>query len=274
MCRSTLAFLAALLAGGTGVFASVPTEKAVTWREEASRILEARRSDPPPVRRAVQQRTSHPWKRNIMTTVFWIGEAAARNNPVPNDKSSWDTRWAHNYGGYDDPDPDARRGYLPANFIPRQNPFYIALPYNDITRSGTKTEAAKVVPWFKDTFVRSGQSVLKGRWIAVHYRGRIAYAQWEDVGPFRTDHWEYVFGNERPSPNRNGGAGLDVSPAVRDYLGMKTNDFVDWRFVEFSEVPVGPWALLGDNNCFIKYRRGISRDLASADATFSSSRAN
>jgi hypothetical protein len=55
---------------------------------------------------------------------------------------------------------------------------------------------------------------------------------------------------------------------------MKTNDFVDWRFVEFSEVPVGPWALLGDNNCFIKYRRGISRDLASADATFSSSRAN
>jgi hypothetical protein len=192
---------------------------------------------------------------------------------VPNDKSSWDTRWASNYGGYDNPDPRARRGYLPASFIPRQNPFYIALPYNDVTLGGTKAEAAEVVPWFKDTFVSSGRSVLKGRWLAIHYRGRVAFAQWEDVGPFRTDHWEYVFGDERPSPNRNKAAGLDISPAVRDYLGMKTNDYVDWRFVEFAEVPMGPWALHGENNCFIKLRRGTSRDLADASPS-SPSRAN
>jgi hypothetical protein len=173
-----------------------------------------------------------------MTTVFWIGEAAAQNNPVPNDKSSWDTRWASNYGGYDNPDPRARRGYLPASFIPRQNPFYIALPYNDVTRGGTKAEAAEVVPWFKDSFVSSGRSVLKGRWLAIHYRGRVAFAQWEDVGPFRTDHWEYVFGDERPAPNRNGGAGLDVSPAVRDYLGMRGKDLADGKFVDVAQVPV------------------------------------
>ena len=250
--------------GGT-LLAAIGTAKEYVWREEAARILDSRRAESPPVRRAAP-RSPHPWKRNIMTTVFWIGEAAARNNPVPNDKSSWDTRWVDNYGGYDNPDPRARRGYLPAAFVPRQNPFYIALPYNDITRGGTKTEAAKVIPWFNDAFVRCGQSVLKGRWIAIHYRGRVAFAQWEDVGPFRTDHWEYVFGDERPSPNRNKAAGLDISPAVRDYLGMKTNDYVDWRFVEFSEVPLGPWALHGDNNCFIKYRRGISRDLADAGA--------
>jgi hypothetical protein len=115
--------------------------------------------------------------------------------------------------------------------------------------------------------------VLKGRWLAIHYRGRVAFAQWEDVGPFRTDHWEYVFGDERPSANRNKGAGLDISPAVRDYLGMKTNDYVDWRFVEFAEVPMGPWALHGENNCFIKLRRGTSRDLADASPS-SPSRAN
>ena len=138
-----------------------------------------------------------------------------------------------------------------------------------MTRGGTKAEAARVIPWFKDSFVRSGQSVCKGRWLAVHYRGRIAYAQWEDVGPFRTDHWEYVFGDERPAPNRNGAAGLDISPAVRDYLGMATNDRVDWRFVEIEEVPVGPWSLHGDTNSF----RKTKRDLAAA-TTPSSTRAN
>jgi hypothetical protein len=43
-------------------------------------------------------------------------------------------------------------------------------------------------------------------------------------GPFRTDYWQYVFGNERPKLNLNKGAGLDVSPAVRDYLGLSDTD--------------------------------------------------
>ena len=70
-------------------------------------------------------------------------------------------------------------------------------------------------------------------------------------GTFRTDHWQYVFGNERPKPNLNKGAGLDVSPAVRDYLGLKQTDVTDWRFVDFSEVPRGPWSTLGENNTFV-----------------------
>jgi hypothetical protein len=60
-----------------------------------------------------------------------------------------------------------------------------------------------------------------------------------------------VFGNERPKCNLNKGAGLDVSPAVRDYLGLKQTDVTDWRFVEFSEVPRGPWSTLGENNTFV-----------------------
>jgi hypothetical protein len=57
-----------------------------------------------------------------------------------------------------------------------------------------------------------------------------------------------VFGDERPKPNLNRNAGLDVSPAVRDYLGLSDLDVCDWKFVEFREVPPGPWARYGDNN--------------------------
>ena len=28
-----------------------------------------------------------------------------------------------------------------------------------------------------------------------------------------------------------------------------------WRFVEFREVPPGPWAKYGDNNTFVQQRR-------------------
>ena len=203
----------------------------------------------------------YPWRNDIVTTTFWIGEKPTKNNPVPNHASSWDSQWAENYGGYDD--PDNRNGYLPAGFIPKQNPFYVALPYNDKMMTGHKPEANDVIPWFDEVYDGPGKSVCKGRWIAIKYGDKICYAQWEDVGPFRTDHWEYVFGNERPKPNLNKGAGLDVSPAVRDYLGMDSTDVTSWRFVEFEEVPQGPWAKHGDNNTFVIERRNGGQKLAS-----------
>jgi hypothetical protein len=198
----------------------------------------------------------YPWKLNIVTTIFWTGEHPTANNPVPNSRSSWDRHWAANYGGYDNPNPGARRDYIPAGFIPRQNPFYVALPYNDVEGGRTKPEAPSMIPWFRTAFVRSGQTTLKDRWVAIRHGGRICYAQWEDCGPFRTDHWQYVFGNERPRPNLNQGAGLDVSPAVRDYLGLANKDVCDWKFVEYREVPSGgAWARYGDNNTFVILRQ-------------------
>ena len=94
-------------------------------------------------------------------------------------------------------------------------------------------------------YERDGKSVCHNRWIAIRKGNRVCYAQWSDCGPFRTDHWEYVFGNETPKPNLNRAAGLDVSPSVRDYLGMGSMDVVDWKFVEARDVPVGPWARIG-----------------------------
>jgi len=203
-----------------------------------------------------------PWKKEIVTTVFWIGEKPTANNPVPNRQSSWDRNWTQSYGGYDNPDRAQRNDFIPARFTPRQNPFYVALPYNDKSINGHRPEAPRVVPWFKEAYQGPAVSTCKGRWIAIRKGNKVAYAQWEDAGPFRTDHWQYVFGNERPKPNLNRGAGLDVSPAVRDYLGMQDTDVTDWKFVSFAEVPHGPWAKHGDNNTFVLSQRKSNKAMA------------
>ncbi len=214
-----------------------------------------------------EEATRYPWRQKIVTTTFWVGELPTRNNPVPNTASSWDKDWAANYGGFDNPDTRARKEFIPANFTPRQNPFYVALPYNDMEKTGFKAEASKIIPWFKEAYQGPLQSVCKDRWIAIRYGNKVVYAQWEDCGPFRTDHWEYVFGNDRPKPNLNHGAGLDVSPAVRDYLGMNDSDVTDWRFVDFDEVPPGPWSKFGENNTFVINQRKQTEHVAKADIT-------
>ncbi len=213
---------------------------------------------------ATSEHTRYPWKEKIVTTTFWIGELPTENNPVPNTVSSWDKNWVANYGGSDTPLRSGRKDFIPATFTPRLNPFYVALPYNDMEKTGFKAEASKVVPWFKSAYQGPMQSVCKDRWVAIRYGSKIVYAQWEDCGPFRTDHWEYVFGDERPKPNLNHGAGLDVSPAVRDYLGMNDTDVTDWRFVESSEVPPGPWTKYGGNNPFVTDQRKQTERLAQA----------
>ena len=201
----------------------------------------------------------YPWKSNIVTTIFWIGEKPSENNPVPNRTSSWDNQWTKNYGGVDDPVAAHRSNYMPVKFTPKLNPFYCALPYNDKAREGHRPEASRVVPWFNEAYQGPAVSTCKGRWVAIRKGNRTAYAQWEDAGPFRTDHWQYVFGNERPKPNLNKGAGLDVSPAIRDYLGLQPTDVTDWRFVDFSEVPRGPWSTHGENNTFVINDRTLRR---------------
>ena len=203
-----------------------------------------------------------PWKTNVVTTVFWVGEKQGAGKTSPQHQSVWDKDWLKNFGGVDDPEPSARHDYIPISFVPRQNPFYCALPYNDVERGQFKPEAPIVIPWFNQEHTVPGQSVCKDRWIAIRRGDRICYAQWEDCGPFRTDHFQYVFQNERPTPNARHGAGLSVSPAVRDHLGLASTDVADWRLVEVSDVPPGPWRNYGENNHFVIARRQLEQGLA------------
>jgi hypothetical protein len=231
---------------------------AMKLREKALLKVEPQVFVPTSSRPAIQR---FAWKSNIVTTVFWVGEQAGGNNPVPNFRSSWDLNWQSNYGGFDTPEKSERRNYIPVNFVPRQNPFYFALPYNDVSHGQFKPEAPLVIPWFKQAYMGQGQSVCWHHWIAIRKGNRTCYAQWEDCGPFRTDHFQYVFGNERPKPNLNHGAGLDVSPAVRDYLGLQPTDVTDWQFVNTQDVPAGPWRSYGENNHFVIARRQAEQRL-------------
>ena len=197
----------------------------------------------------------YPWRLHVTTTLFWIGEQATDRNPVTNSKSSWDQNWLANFGGYDDPEPANRIANLstgefrPKAFVPKLNPFYVALPYNDVVSSCQhKAEAARVIPWFGRLRPEPGATVCKGRWLQI-YNGRLScYAQWEDCGPWLTDDWEYVFGSKPPQATQNGAAGLDVSPAVRDYLSLASGKKVHWRFVEAAQVPHGPWKKYGGSS--------------------------
>jgi len=177
--------------------------------------------------------------KNITTTIFWIGEeSSSENGYIPNLSSAWDDMWMQDYGGIDT--PDKREGYHPAQFTPQENSFYFALPFNDFDANGErKADLESYIPW--SIAVDTNVSVVKNRWIKIIKGDKVAYAQWEDVGPFGEDDKEYVFAEAQPLNAINQHAGLDLSPALRDYLQLSDIDQVDWQFVDESDVAEGPW---------------------------------
>jgi hypothetical protein len=148
-------------------------------------------------------------------------------------------------------DPGHRNGYHPAKFTPRQNPFYFALAYGERDDNDRLKENAERIPWYaewlsvKSCLEGQGEAVeplLKNRWIRIVHGRNECYAQWADVGPLEEDDWEWVFGQStRPKSSFNNHAGLDLSPACWQVLGMEDNGWTQWEFVDESEVPDGPW---------------------------------
>jgi len=182
---------------------------------------------------------TYPLHRRITATVFWVGEEATSENAhIANVASSWDEHWREHFGGVDD--PNHRRGYAPAGFTPQENPFYCALPYSDFDKEGRKANTRRI-PWAAEQQWAAHESMCKNRWLRITRGAKTAYAQWEDAGPFQSDDTDYVFGTAPPRNTVNHHAGLDVSPAVRDYLGLSGDDKVDWQFVDVQDVPDGPW---------------------------------
>lgn len=192
------------------------------------------------------QKKGYPLHTNIVATVFWIGEPVGNGSSEDNAISAWDDEWQKNYGGYDD--YENRNGYYPVGFIPKQNPFYLDLPYNDFNNNGSrKANSYQVVPWAGSQKWDSRTSMMKNRWVKLIRNGVVCYGQIEDSGPYQYDDFNYVFSTEdaRPKNKSANNAGMDVSPALRDCLkfeGLNNADNkVDWQFVESSDVPNGPW---------------------------------
>ena len=170
-----------------------------------------------------------------MTTLFWVGEPSDSDNAyISNTQSFWDDAWQHHFGGIDD--PNCRTGYYPCSFVPKENPFYVALPYGDY-ENGVLKSSVTVVPWYG----LDSLPLLKNRWVVVVYEGYVCYGQWEDVGPNNEDDFSYVFATGKPANTFGERAGLDVSPALWSCLHMSDNASTSWAFVDAKEVPAGPW---------------------------------
>ena len=206
----------------------------------------------------------YPWHTGIVATTFWVGEifdpTAADGSQV---YSTYNQDWESSYGGCDGVlsptcSTEARtaaNGYWPTAMTPKENPFYLDLPYDDVNDPIAFAERAGVIPWANDPgyagqATNRGFSYMKNRWVRISMNGRVCYGQIEDAGPGQYHDSAYVFGlNDARPVNKNfNGAGMDVSPAINGCLGFREldgeNDVVSWQFVDESDVPAGPWKTL------------------------------
>jgi hypothetical protein len=204
----------------------------------------------------------YPVHTGIVGTTFWVGEIFDPNASDGSQVlSTYDSNWMANYGGCDGTtaggscETEARSAandYFPTEITPRENPFYLDLPFDDVNDKSAFARRDDVVPWAgQEPYAsHSGDqnfSYMKNRWVALSYNGATCYAQIEDAGPGEYDDAEYVFGSgdPRPANSRYGGAGMDVSPAVVGCLSFDElngeQGGISWTFVDDADVPPGPW---------------------------------
>jgi hypothetical protein len=209
--------------------------------------------------------SKYPLHTGIVSTTFWVGEIF---DPTASDGSqvysTYDTIWETHYGGCDgvlvnnvcQTEPrTAANNYFPTHMTPRENPFYLDLPFDDLNDATAYAERGSVVPWasqapYAGHAADPSVSFMKNRWVKLMMNGHTCYAQIEDAGPHDYHDAPYVFGraNPRPVSTAFNGAGMDVSPAVNGCLGYQEldgeSDVVSWQFVDDQDVPPGPWKIL------------------------------
>ncbi|WP_127918450.1 hypothetical protein [Prescottella agglutinans] len=204
----------------------------------------------------------YPWHTDIVATTFWVGEIF---DPAAEDgsqeMSAYDSNWLGSYGGCDGVAVDgacrteprtAGNGYFPTQMTPRENPFYLDLPFDDVNDDVAFEQRGSVIPWadeapYRDHLSDPSVSLMKNRWVRIRSGDNTCYGQIQDAGPANYHDSAYVFGADdaRPASDEFNGAGLDVSPALNGCLGFSEldgeNDRVDWQFVDDGDVPPGPW---------------------------------
>ena len=208
----------------------------------------------------VTSRREHPWHRAVPATVFWVGAIRPREyldegHEGQSVASAWDSAWAEHFGGCDGIGPVGAEceadttdreapAYFPTETVPRENPYYVGLPFNDLSSRGRVDRDR--IPWARDPgyaehLRNRGVSFLKNRWVAVTGPAGTCYAQVEDTGPGPVDP-DYVFGGVRPRARY----GINLSPALWRCAGLDlesaTDAVVDWRFAEAPRP--GPWTQL------------------------------
>lgn len=170
-------------------------------------------------------------------TVYWVGEAASEDNGwIQNTDSVYQygkNHWLKHHGCADDERKPCTTG--------KENPFYCALPINDFKDESPNPKVRSRVPpeWRLDGPV----SWIKNRWVHIRAKGKDAYCQIEDGGPFGEEDVNWVFGDAlKPLSKVNQSAGIDLSPAAANFLGVSGVYDIEWRLVlDQKDVPPGPW---------------------------------
>jgi len=205
----------------------------------------------------------YPWHTQIVSTTFWVGEIFDPSAPDGSQVySTYDSQWERHYGGCDGVVRSGRceteprvphHHFFPSSMTPRENPFYLDLPFDDLNDPAAFAARGRLVPWAHDPGYHQhihnpGFSLMENRWVQIVGPNRhTCYSQIEDAGPGRYHDSRYVFGRKdrRPTNQRFNGAGMDVSPALNGCLGFADingqDDKVTWRFVERPAVTPGPW---------------------------------
>ena len=215
--------------------------------------------DAPPL---VSTGETGPMHTRIPVTTFWVGEVFDPDAADGSQRiSTYDSRWLERYGGCDGTESSGRcetehryrsEGWFPREMTPLENPFYLDLPLDDVNSSKTFARRCEIIPWADASDRRRctdpEYSYMKNRWVRIIGPSSInCYGQVQDAGPGVYGDAAYVFGDDDPRPtnDRYGGAGLDISPALTGCLGLRdidgSGERVSWQFIDEALVPAGPW---------------------------------
>ncbi len=202
------------------------------------------------------------WHRNIVSTTFWVGEIFSSGPNGSQVISTYDGKWEVHYGGCDGVIVNgkcrtekrvASNGYWPRHMTPKQNPFYLDLPFDDVNDPIAASARGRAIPWAhlasnRAILANPNRSLMKNHWVEIRRGGYTCYGQVEDAGPGQYHDARYVFGKYPPRNRLYNHAGMDVSPALNGCLHFKElngdTDVVQWRFVTPRHVPPGPWRRL------------------------------
>jgi hypothetical protein len=193
---------------------------------------------------------AYPVHVRVPASVFRIGVLVpGQGDDGQSLRSGWDRNWAAHFGGCDgygsvgaacrsDLAGRTPPDWFPRALVPKENPFYVGLPYNDLDDPGRRA----AIPWAHDQAYREhladpSFSLLKNRWVQVTGPTGSCYAQVEDTGPGPSDA-AYVLGVARPAHT----PAINLSPSLARCVGVTDASpaaRVDWAFVD--RPPAGPW---------------------------------
>lgn len=236
---------------------------------------------------AIDSKRAYPMHTDIISTTFWVGEIF--NNTLSDGSqvcSTYDAQWAYHWSGINhgrapvdasdcansiiggcdgvvssDGECETERrvasnNYFPSSTTPKENPFYLDIPYDDLNDPIAFAQRCQVIAWVNDPgYVGhchdQGFSYMKNKFVRIiGPSGRVCYGQVQDAGPSHDDLYhdsDYVFGtnDKRPRQRNFNNAGMDVSPALNGCLGFADlngqGDKIKWQFVDTKDVPDGPW---------------------------------